>query len=188
MTGGSFKGQFMQTRPKIRSSEKLAENPLANVDLMSLYSVRLPLICKCLWQMVHPNMLLFLRACRSCAMSCSCHWWSWHTRTRGRLHGYMPQDRGGQMWPVWSKCTTEENVELMFRSVCEEAKHLLNTQSSKTLRSSAALRPVDLQRRGRHATLRGKTWRKKRLQNKWEVKSFNETVINEDIILPWDWS
>lgn len=55
---GHSKDNLCKRVLKLVPAESFAENPLANVDLMSLYDMLLPLICKCIWQMVYPNMLL----------------------------------------------------------------------------------------------------------------------------------
>lgn len=132
MPGGSFKGQFMQTCPKISSATKFAENPLESVDLMSLYFVLLPLIWKCLWQMAHPNALHCLGACRSCTSCCPQPRRRRQAHTQGRV--CMCTRHRTEACRVWSKRTTSVNVELMFRSVRKRGK----TSACYTKRRNAA--------------------------------------------------
>lgn len=61
-------------------------------------------------------------------------------------------------------------MELMFRSACKEAKHVLVTVSSTVPLSSAGLRHMDLQRRGCNATLSKKGEEQNRLRKNEKVK------------------
>ncbi len=178
---GSFRGQFMQTCPKISSNTNFAANPLGSVDLMSLYFVLLPLIWKCFladgapkhtalsagMQLLHNVLILPLMRMP-------------HTYAEGRPCACRTCHRR-QMQPVWSKRTTEVNVELMFRSVCKEAKHLLDTLTGKVTVSCCC---------GAHGPTAKRMWCKafpskhcrqnqsgrdeeRKLQNNWEIKLYN---------------